>query len=48
MVPISRPPSAFGPSSSVLAAEMLEQAGVALVPGEDFGHHEPQRYLRLS
>lgn len=40
--------SAFGPRSSVLAAEMLEQAGVALVPGEDFGHHEPQRYLRLS
>lgn len=40
--------SAFGLGSSELAAELLEQAGVALVPGEDFGAHEPQRYLRLS
>jgi len=27
---------------------MLDQAGVAMVPGEDFGRHEPQRYLRVS
>ena len=30
------------------AADMLDQAGVAMVPGEDFGQHEPQRYLRVS
>ena len=40
--------SAFGADSTTLAADMLEQAGVAMVPGADFGHHEPQRYLRVS
>jgi aspartate/methionine/tyrosine aminotransferase len=40
--------SAFGADSTALAGAMLEQAGVALVPGADFGRHEPQRYLRLS
>ncbi len=40
--------SAFSSDSSQLAAQMLEQAGVALVPGNDFGQHQPQRYLRLS
>ncbi|MBK7261365.1 MAG: pyridoxal phosphate-dependent aminotransferase [Rubrivivax sp.] len=40
--------SAIGPDSTLLATQMLEQAGVALVPGADFGSHEPQRYLRLS
>ena len=40
--------SAFSADSTTLAADMLEQAGVAMVPGADFGHHEPQRYLRVS
>ena len=40
--------SAFGTEASALAAELLEQAGVSLVPGEDFGTHAPQRHLRLS
>ncbi|MFT3816968.1 MAG: pyridoxal phosphate-dependent aminotransferase [Rubrivivax sp.] len=40
--------SAFSSDSAVFAAEMLEQAGVALVPGEDFGRHRPERHLRLS
>jgi len=40
--------SAIGPDSTLLATQMLEQAGVALVPGADFGSHEPRRYLRLS
>jgi aspartate/methionine/tyrosine aminotransferase len=40
--------SAFGADSSVLAARMLDEAGVAMVPGEDFGRHQPQRHLRVS
>ena len=40
--------SAFSDSSTQFASEMLEQAGVSIVPGEDFGIHQPQRYLRLS
>lgn len=40
--------SAFGADSAQLATAMLEQAGVAMVPGEDFGCHQPQRYLRVS
>jgi hypothetical protein len=40
--------SAFGADSAQLATAMLEQAGVAMVPGEDFGSHQPQRYLRVS
>ena len=40
--------SAFSDDSAAFAAQMLEQAGVALVPGEDFGRHRPERHLRLS
>ena len=36
------------PDSNALALHILDEAGVALVPGKDFGHHEPERYLRLS
>jgi len=39
--------SAFTADSSAFASQMLEEA-VALVPGEDFGSHQPQRWLRLS
>lgn len=40
--------SAFTADSAAFASQMLEEAGVAMVPGEDFGHHQPQRWLRLS
>jgi aspartate/methionine/tyrosine aminotransferase len=40
--------SAFSDDSAAFASDMLEQAGVAMVPGEDFGSHEPGRYLRVS
>jgi aspartate/methionine/tyrosine aminotransferase len=34
--------------SNALALHILDNAGVALVPGKDFGYHEPDRWLRLS
>ncbi len=40
--------SRFGKDSSLFAADLLEQEYVSLVPGDDFGFHEPKRYLRLS
>jgi aspartate/methionine/tyrosine aminotransferase len=40
--------SAFGMTSAKLADELLEHAGVCVVPGADFGVSEPQRYLRIS
>lgn len=36
------------PDSHALALRILDEAGVALVPGKDFGHAEPDRWLRLS
>ena len=39
--------SRFG-HSDVLAARLLEQANVSLVPGHDFGMNEPHRWMRLS
>jgi aspartate/methionine/tyrosine aminotransferase len=40
--------SRFSGDSDAFAAELLEHAGVSVVPGFDFGAHEPQRHLRLS
>jgi aspartate/methionine/tyrosine aminotransferase len=40
--------SAALPDSSALALHILEKAGVAVVPGKDFGDHDPERWLRLS
>jgi aspartate/methionine/tyrosine aminotransferase len=40
--------SAFTADSDRFAIELLEATGVALVPGKDFGAHDPQRWLRLS
>lgn len=34
--------------SSALTRSMLHDAGVVLVPGNDFGFHAPQTYIRLS
>jgi aspartate/methionine/tyrosine aminotransferase len=39
--------SRFG-GSDALATRLLEEAGVSLVPGHDFGVNEPDRWLRLS
>ena len=39
---------AFTSDSAAFAAAMLEQAGVAMVPGADFGNHRPERHLRVS
>ena len=36
------------PDSNSLALHILDEAGVALVPGKDFGHDQPDRWLRLS
>jgi len=40
--------SRFSDDSGRFALELLEHTGVSLVPGLDFGTHEPQRHLRLS
>ena len=34
--------------SFAFCERMLEEAGVAITPGKDFSHHEPQRYLRFA
>ncbi len=34
--------------SSDFAIELLDRIDVSVVPGKDFGRHEPARYLRLS
>jgi aspartate/methionine/tyrosine aminotransferase len=39
--------SRFG-SSEAVATRLLEEAGVSVVPGHDFGANEPDRWLRLS
>jgi aspartate/methionine/tyrosine aminotransferase len=36
------------PDSNALALRILDEAGVAIVPGRDFGFHDPERWLRLS
>ncbi|MBN9430688.1 MAG: pyridoxal phosphate-dependent aminotransferase [Burkholderiales bacterium] len=40
--------SAHADDSSAFASELLERIYVSVVPGKDFGLHQPQRYLRLS
>ena len=36
------------PEGVEFANRLLEQAYVSVVPGLDFGHHQPSRYVRLS
>ncbi len=36
------------PDSDALAQVLLDDAGVALVPGKDFGHHGTDRWMRVS
>lgn len=40
--------SRFSNDSRQLASDLLEQAGVAVTPGIDFGHHRPERHLRFA
>lgn len=40
--------SAWGSDSFALAQQLLEQAGVAITPGIDFGSHGPESYLRFA
>ncbi|MBK8768657.1 MAG: pyridoxal phosphate-dependent aminotransferase [Burkholderiaceae bacterium] len=40
--------SRFSDDSVEFANRLLEQAYVSVVPGLDFGHHQPSRYVRLS
>ncbi len=40
--------SAFGLPSSVLADKLLDETGVCLVPGKDFGFHDAERWMRIT
>lgn len=40
--------SRLASDSRQLSRDLLEQAGVAVTPGADFGSHQPERYLRFA
>ena len=40
--------SGLGFDSDRLAKALLEEAGVAVTPGMDFGSNQPERYLRFA
>ncbi len=40
--------SRLTPDSFGFARRLLAEAGVALTPGKDFGHHEPERHVRIA
>ena len=40
--------SRLAPDSFTLARRILTEAGVAVTPGKDFGHHEPERHIRIA
>jgi aspartate/methionine/tyrosine aminotransferase len=40
--------SALSDDSFALARRILAEAHVAVTPGKDFGHHEPQRHIRIA
>ncbi len=40
--------SGLGMESADLASALLEEAGVAVTPGHDFGHNAPERHLRFA
>ena len=40
--------SRFTHDSQAFCLELLEQAGVAITPGLDFGDYLPQRHVRIS
>ena len=44
----ARLPEHIGPDSMTFATRMLEEAGVALTPGQDFGCHQAERHVRFA
>ncbi|HEX4331778.1 MAG TPA: aminotransferase class I/II-fold pyridoxal phosphate-dependent enzyme, partial [Usitatibacter sp.] len=40
--------SALAPDSFPFARRILTEAGVAVTPGKDFGHHEPKKHIRIA
>ena len=40
--------SQLTPDSFAFAREILARAGVAFTPGKDFGHHEPEKHVRIA
>lgn len=38
----------FGPDSSAFALRVLDDAGVAITPGLDFGTNQPERHVRIA
>jgi aspartate/methionine/tyrosine aminotransferase len=40
--------SRFTDDSEVFASDLLEQAGVAITPGKDFGTHQPEQHVRFA
>ena len=40
--------SALAPDSFELARRILREAHIAMTPGKDFGHHEPERHMRIA
>ena len=40
--------SRLAPDSFALARRVLEEAGVAITPGRDFGSHAPERHIRIA
>ena len=40
--------SALHADSFAFARRILAEAGVAVTPGKDFGHHEPERHIRIA
>ena len=40
--------SALAPDSCELARRILREAHVAITPGKDFGHHHPERHIRIA
>ncbi|MBK1645765.1 aminotransferase [Thiocapsa imhoffii] len=44
----ARLPEQLGLDSMTLATRALEEAGVALTPGQDFGHHEAASHVRFA
>ena len=40
--------SALASDSFELARRILREAHVAMTPGKDFGHHEPERHMRIA
>jgi aspartate/methionine/tyrosine aminotransferase len=40
--------SALADDSFAFARRILTEAGIAVTPGKDFGHHEPERHIRIA